>query len=338
VASQMINYLMQGRFDEFKLKLASIAKHFERTVRRYNSAVIVAYPDAAPDRRSSIGVHRLLCNYYKPNADEQQKLAAAPDAGKERSAQAFRHSIDKPTFREKFAHLIPAMTYESYDETLAAANMLSEHCKMIPLGPAEFILGSRQIMVREFPYDGASWVHLTGAIDATFYNLSTHKLVLVELKSSFPQNNARFFSMETLFLKEQHAKQLTLYARLLLLMAQEARVPLSSDDLELCILANNKSRHQISAWRMAYDPVTFLGSAWSPHWHPIELQLPLSCAFCGRFDELQQTRSTPVIVVCRPCFTERRCACGQLGRFKSQRTGAYVCNRRCKLRVPRLMQ
>lgn len=323
---------MQDRFDEYKLKLDSIAKHFQQIVGRHNGAIIVRYNDRAHDRRGSIGAHRLLCNYYRPSAEEQQQLNNAKDVGKERSTQAFHHAIDKATFHEKFTHLIPALRYEAYDEALIASNTLSNQCNMVSLGYAEFTLGSRRILVNEFPHEGAQQLHLTGALDALFYNRATGKLVLVEQKSGFPQNNARFFSMEQLYLKEQHAKQLTLYACLLLLMAEEAGVPLVADDLELCLLANNKARHQLSAWRMQFDPVTFLGETWAAvHWYAIIIVVnkPMQCCFCGRFDELKQTVSKPIITLCMPCFDKHRCVCGKLGRYMRKSTNTYVCERRC---------
>lgn len=331
-----------ARYTEWSDKLDAIRKHFALTVQRYNDAVIVYYTQAeklaAQNYRRSLGVTRFLANYYKPSSAEQAEIAAATDKGKALSFAAFKHSIDKPTFEARFA-LVSESRYESFEDTIVGMNELNR-ADVVPLGPPEFMLGSRNIIAKEEPRESADWVHLTGSIDAIGYNKVTGKLVLVELKSGFTSatSNAKFMSMQTLHLKEKHCKQLCLYARMLTAMAVEIGIVIAPTDLELLIVANNKSKHLLSIWRMVYDPETFLGSTWAgERWvgildsgmlrTAVAPHFP-SCAACGRQADIIKTKSLPIVFLCKPCFNANRCHCGKLARVKTK-AGLRLCSRTC---------
>lgn len=327
-----------SRYDEFAGKLKQIAAQFEHTVRRYNDAVVVYYPYERIGKRS-VGVNRLITNYYRPSAVEEREINAAADPGKVRSFAAFKHAIDAATFRAKFACL-SEKKYEGFSEASVAANHLKS-LSVLPLYDAEFKLGSRNITVREQPLESAEWVHLTGSIDHLYYNSASAKLVLVEEKSGYggAGDKTRFMNMQSLYLKEHHAKQLTFYAYLLLEMAKEAGVVLCADDLELLLVANNKQKHVFAVWRMQYDVRTFLGGVWAAErWCGIldaghiavslELSAPC-CRFCGSAANLARTKEAPVWIVCSDCRVRNRCACGKLGRMEGKRSKVKICGKQC---------
>jgi len=335
------------RYEEFLGKLQQIAAHFAPTVKRYNDAVVVWADPTAPGRRlsRSIGVTRLLANYYRPSIEEQTAIRTAKDPGKELGFAAFRHAIDAATFERKF-RLLAETRYETYDDAMVATNQLNA-AGIVALGLPELMLGSRLILAREFPEASAEWLHLTGSIDSVCYNRALGKLVLVELKSGFTSTNTKFHSMQTLHLKEKHCKQLCLYAEMLLAMAVEANVSLSGVDLQLVVVANNKSKHMLSIWEMQYDPQTFLCGTWATdRWHglldlghirfevydQLRAQQP-ACRVCGltKPGEMLQTRTEPVWIFCQPCFEEHRCACGRVARIQNKKTGERLCSRDCPL-------
>jgi len=327
-----------SRYDDFALRLKQITAHFAPAVRRWNDAVVVFYPEGAPDARRSIGVKRLLTNYYRPTPAEQTEITAAQDPGKTLGFAAFKHTIDAATFEAKF-RCLSEERYESFDEAMVASHRLNA-VGLVPIGAPEFMLGSRLILAREKPCDTAEWLHLTGSVDALAYNKTTAKLVLIEQKSGFPGASAKFLTQRSLYLKEQHAKQLTLYARMLLAMAEEAHVELYPKDLELVVVANNKSKHLFSVWQMDYDPVTFLGGAWAgERWHGIadlgHLRFEAQdyrprCRVChATGEDLIKTKSLPVLIFCRRCLEENRCRCGKVARLESRKQKLKICGKAC---------
>lgn len=334
-----------SRYEEFLGKLQQIAAHFAPTVKRYNDAVVVWADPTAPHQRRlprSIGVNRLLANYYRPSIEEQAAIRAAKDPGKELSFAAFRHTIDAPTYERKFK-LLSEVRYESHDDAMVATNQLNA-ANIVAIGLPEFMLGSRLILAREFPEANAEWLHLTGSIDSICYNRALGRLVLVELKSGYTTVNTKFHSMHTLHLKEKHCKQLCLYAEMLLAMAAEAGVALCGDDLQLVVVANNKSKRMLTIWDMQYDPQTFLCGTWAAdRWHglldlghvrfeiyALRQQQP-TCRVCGitKPGEMIKTRTEPVWIFCQPCFEVSRCACGRVARIQSRKTGERLCGRDC---------
>ena len=333
-----------GRYQEWSDILNRITKHFASTVQRYNGAIRVCYPPTEKSIRS-IGVTRLLDNYYRPSAEEQAKIDAAQDKGKELGFFAFRHCIDKETFEARFRKL-KETKYEVYDDAIVAMNALKE-VGLIAIGSPEFLLGSRNILVKEEPKQGADWLHLTGGIDMLCYSTVTGNLVLVELKSSSgftgASTNAKFMTMQTLHLKEKHCKQLCLYTKLFIAMAAEIGINIIPSQLELIIIANNKSKHTLAIWQMPFDPQTFLGSIWArDRWCGIvdtgalyfkaQLAGP-KCSVCKGEADVLKTKSLPIIFICTKCKILNLCKCGKLARLKSKKYGR-VCSNACPL-IPR---
>ena len=333
-----------GRYQEWSDVLIKIIKHFSNTVQRYNGAIRVVYSPLEKSHRS-IGVTRVLDNYYRPSPEEITKINAATDKGKELGFCSFKHCIDKDTFEARFQKL-KETKYETYDDAIVAMNALKE-VGLIAIGSPEFLLGSRNIFVKEEPKPGADWLHLTGAIDMLCYNTITKKLVLVELKSSsgFTSNstNAKFMSMQTLHLKEKHCKQLCLYAKVFIAMAAEIGINILPNDMELIIIANNKSKHKLAIWQMPYDPVTFLGSIWArDRWCGIVDSGALffkaqttgpRCSVCKGDADVLKTKSLPIIFICKTCKNANLCKCGKLARLKSKKHGK-ICSNGCPT-IPR---
>jgi hypothetical protein len=338
-----------GRYQEWSDLLTKVQTHFRNTVQRYNGAVIVYYPaKERTQHHRTIGVTRLLANYYRPSAEEEAKINAAVDKGKELGFFAFRHCIDKYTFEARFRKLAETK-YETYDDTIVAMNALKE-VNMIAIGSPEFLLGSRNIFVKEEPREGAEWLHLTGSIDMLCYNTLTGKLALVELKSSsgFTSNNsnAKFMSMQTLHLKEKHCKQLCLYTKLFIAMAAEIGIVVPPADLELVIIANNKTKHKLAIWEMPYDPITFLGSVWArDRWYGITdtgalffkvQDIAPRCSVCKGDADILKTKSLPIIFICIKCKNANLCKCGKLARLKSK-THGKICSANCP-RLPKVIE
>jgi hypothetical protein len=327
------------RYQEWSDVLTKIRSHFASTVERYNDAVIVSYGPAEKSQyHRSMGVTRLLANYYRPSLEEQKEIAAAADKGKALSFAAFKHCIDKDTFEARFNKLAETK-YETYDDAIVAMNELNR-VGMIAMGAPEFMLGSRNIFVREEPREGAEWLHLTGSIDMICYNKNTGRPVLVELKSGFTSStsNAKFMSMQALHLKEKHCKQLCLYAKLFIAMAAEIGVTVLPTDLELVIVANNKGKRTLAIWQMAFDPQTFLGSIWArDRWHGIVdsgalffkvQQSGPKCSVCKGEADILKTKSLPIIFICVKCKNANLCRCGKLARLKSK-THGKICSLQC---------
>ena len=245
-----------ARYAEFENKLSAIREHFEARLGRQNGAVIVRN-----SKHQSIGVTRLLSNYYKPSAEEFARINRAEDAGRERTFSAFKAGIDKETFGAKFRTIVDEQRFEHYDSSMTVDDSLFEHQGLVPIDRAEYLLGSPSLVVRELPSVDAALKHLTGSIDRLRYNKRTGRLALIELKSG--QTRAPYMKMRALYLKEKHCKQLTLYAFMLRIMASEANISLEPNDIELFIIGYDSAKHCVSVWQMQYDPQTFLGSVWA---------------------------------------------------------------------------
>lgn len=145
----------------------------------------------------------------------------------------------------------------------------------------------------------------------------------------------------------ENIMQLHLYAILLLTMSREAGVPIDPHDVELVLFANNSVQKKSEIWRMNYNPETFLGRDWAPNrWYglletdslqflnepahrglsnglPVEVNkdppAPKACHFCGSLRDLGETRSAPILTLCRSCFDKRRCACRRLLRVPGRK-------------------
>ena len=326
-----------SRFDHWKTVLSTIRQHYAGMLQTYNHAVRLKPPPGSTIKRS-IGVTRVLDNYYKPSAEEQAKIAIAKDPGTELSTAAWRHSVDQMTYNANFVSLTNNH-YFAYEATLNTVSELGK-VRMVAMDKPEFRLGSPSMIVLETPGGGAQdWMFLVGSIDMFFYNYGTGKLVICEAKSGFSEapahSNSKLY-MVSKFLKEKHVKQLTLYAWMLINMSQEAGVPIDPTDIELVILADDRSKRRSEIWLFGYHPKTFLGSVWAfDRWTGLidtgllvhQRQRTLKCAFCETEDNLIKTKSKPVKFVCRQCYSINRCACGALVRFTY--AGKRVCGRQC---------
>ena len=109
-------------------------------------------------------------------------------------------------------------------------------------------------------------------------------------------------------------------------------MPIDPTDIELVILADDRSKRRSEIWLFGYHPKTFLGSVWAfDRWTGLidtgllvhQRQRTLKCAFCETEDNLIKTKSKPVKFVCRQCYSINRCACGALVRFTY--AGKRVC-------------
>jgi hypothetical protein len=315
-----------SRFDEFQLKLNAVRAYFEGKLIHNNDAVIVK-----SDTRQSIGVTRLLTNYYRPSAEESARLSSAADVGKERSFAAFRHSIDNESFAKNFSTLVDEERYQSYDSAMTVDDALFARQQLVPIGSKEYALGSPSVVAREQPRHDADYKHVTGSIDRLRYNTRTGRLALIELKSG--QTRAPYMKMRSLYLKEKHCKQLTLYAYLLLIMAAEASVAIAPQDLELIIVGWDTCKHTLSVWKMNYDPQTFLGSRWAAsHWYGLldtgfmaRRTLDRLCCIpqCGQ-RAIYSSARRDLLYCSVACRNKPHCACGQPAFFRAK-SGAFLC-------------
>ncbi len=326
-----------ARFDYWVDRLSRIRAHFAGQLITYNHAIRLKPPPGSRIKHS-IGVTRLLDNYYKQSDEDRAQIQKAKDPGVELGLITWKSAIDQLTYQANFRSLTNNK-YKAYEATLNTVTELGS-AHMVAIDKPEFRLGSPSMMVLETPNGGEEdWRYLVGAIDAFFYNYETGKLVICEAKSGFSEGPARSNSpvyMANKFLKEKHVKQLTLYTWILINMAEEAGVPISPDDLELAILADDRSRHISEIWTFAYNPKTFLGSVWAfDRWYGLidtglllyRRNTVLACHFCKTTENLVKTKSTPVKIVCRSCYSVNRCACGALVRYKY--ANKRVCSRQC---------
>jgi len=318
-----------SRYDEFEQKLSKIRTHFQGSVMHNNGAVIVRNRNG----RQSIGVTRLLNNYYRPSEEELTRINKSEDQGREISFAAWKHSVDKETCAAKFRTLVDEQRFEYYDSGMTVDDALLEHAGLVPIGKPEFALGSPSLVAREQPSSSATLKHLVGSIDRHRYNKRRAKLVFVELKSG--NTKAPYMTMRALYLKEKHAKQLTLYAFIFQIMAMEAGVKITADDIELIIIGYDTVKRAVSVWEMQYDPKTFLGSYWATeHWHGLidmnclmRLTLDSLCCVPGcRKKALYQSQSRPDLRYCSDkCREWPHCDCGKPAECRSNSTGKYLC-------------
>lgn len=325
-----------SRFDHWTKVLGVIRRYYTGVLETNKKAIRIRPPPGSPIKHS-IGVTSVLDNYYRQSEEDVERIAAAPDRGIELGKRAWRHAIDSLT-AERFKSLTNNK-YMAYEATLNTVTQLGS-VHLAQIDKPEFRVGSPTITVLETPNgDERDWKFLVGAIDMFLYNYETGQLVLCEAKSGFSDQLMRNspLYMAKMFLKEKHVKQLTLYAWMLIKMSHEAGVPIAPEDIQLVILADDRNKHMSEIWSFPYDPVTFLGSVWArDRWvgfvdtnlllhRPV---LSLECMFCKTKDNLIKTITTPVKVVCKPCYSVNRCACGKLVRYKY--AGKRVCGRDCK--------
>lgn len=335
------------RYDYWVRVLEHIRLYFSDQLQRDHGAVCIK--KQADDERS-LGVNRILENYHILDSAAQARVLANPDQGKQRSLEAWRHVVDPHTVEVNRIETLSTNKYEHYEE---AINAVTEFNKigLMPIATPEFLLGSRNLIARETPIS-STWVFVVGAIDMFLYNRRTGKLVIAEVKNSGPQSdaggNVRFLSMEQLYMKEKNCMQVTMYGLLIICMASEANIPINPDDIELVLFANNRPKRTSIVWSLSYQPMTFLGKNWAPgRWHglldtgcfqilnnvppasarraavmePVESK----CHLCGSTNHLGKTRSAPIEVICRACYSTRRCECGRLLRHVSRKYCGQDC-------------
>jgi hypothetical protein len=317
------------RYTEFQEKLQTIREHYEGVIVHHNGAVIVR----GNGDRQSIGVTRVLTNYYKPSDEELTKINNAEDQGRERNFAAFKTSIDRETFNNKFHTVVDEEKFEHYDHSMTVDDKLFENHDLIPIGPAEYTLGTPSLVVREHPRADAAVKYIVGSIDRLRYNKRTAKLVLLELKSG--QTRAAYMAMRTLYLKEKHCKQLTFYAFILQVMALEAGVKITQEDIELIVVGVDTSKRTVSVWQMQYDPKTFLGGVWAgERWCGIVdtgmlMRLTLD-EFCCIPDcthkAVFKVAHRPELRYCsQACRSKPHCDCGRPASYRSPTLGKYLC-------------
>lgn len=326
--------------------LAKLDAAFANIVRRENRAVVV------DDRNmNSLGVHKLLENYYKPNPteiDEINRLRSVrgADMGEARSKMSYFHKIDDATFSENFDE-ISVVEVQKYDFALAVDDILHSRHGVYPIGHPEFLVGSRSITVDRYPVPGSEKVHPVGSIDRLRFNRCTGKLCLVELKS--PESGGllnKSIPMRSLYLKQKAAKQLTFYAYIFLAMCRECGVDFTPANIELYIIVANQSRKTVAIWKMKhYRPDLFLGGIWeASHWNgfiggdnprlvtTIAQPSPIlknPCSVCHNAEGIVQTPTDPVIFFCGKCIPCMNPLCDATaeGHDSYER---YFCSENCK--------
>lgn len=292
--------------------------------------VVCIKKEADTDR--SMGVNRILVNYHILSTEAQARVDANPDQGMQRSTEAWRHVVDAPTREANRVETLSTNSYEYYE---ASINAVTEFSKLglMPIGSPEFMLGSRNLIVRETPTSSV-WVFLVGAIDLFLYNKNTGRLVIAESKSSRDNDNsnadqgsryggggggggnaARFLTMEQLYMKEKHCMQVTMYAVMLISMSREAGVPINPDDIELVLFASNFAKRKSMVWSLKYRPLTFLGRNWAPNrWHGL---LDTGCLkFLYQTESVPKPKKRLTLPPVKKC-----CFCGgtkQLGETRSE--------------------
>ena len=317
-------------------QLAQLDVAYAQVLRRSNGAVTVADPN-----HRSLGVHRLIQNYYKPSPGETEQLrileSQRGDVDKELGRLAYKPGIDDACFNN-FFHSMSEAKVQKYDFFMAMDNIFREQLNIHGIGKAEFMVGSSSIFIDERPVPGAMRVHPVGAIDGMRFNRRSRKLCLLEVKSpEFGENFSKTVSMRSLHLKQTVAKQLTFYAWLFFEMASECGIDFTPSNVELYIVIGNRGRKQVAVWRLDYSPQTFLGGVWeSQHWHaflsPDLAQNHLfraapTCSRCRQRPATARSATDPSLLLCPGCIT---CAnrCGNQGRVadKNQR---YFCSPEC---------
>jgi hypothetical protein len=315
----------------FNQQLARLDRAYAQLLRRNNHAITVNNPKVR-----SLGVHRLIQNYYKPSPAEQEQLRVLEsqrgDVGAELSKMAYRPGIDDDCYAQ-FFHGIAEYTVQKADFAMSIDDTLREQFDIHGIGQAEMMVGSPSIFIDELPQAGSAQVHPVGAIDRLRYNRRSQKLCLVELKSpEFGEKFNRSVTMRSLHLKQTVAKQLTFYAWLFLAMCQESGVDFTPLNIELYIVIANRGRKQVAIWRMDYSPHTFLGGVWeSQRWHgflPGHLHVagPV-CTRCKKGAAVVQSENDPsqlLCIDCIPCAT----GCGQMAK-RSDAMDRYFCSAEC---------
>jgi hypothetical protein len=317
-------------------QIAQLDVAYAQVLKRSNGAVTVADP-----QHRSLGIHRLIQNYYRPSPGEQEQLrileSRRGDVDQELGKLCYKPGIDDDCFAN-FFHCMNESTVQKYDFFMAMDNIFREQLNIHGIGKSEFMVGSSSIFVDERPVPGSMRVHPVGAIDGMRFNRQTQKLCLLEVKSpEFGENFSKTISMRSLHLKQKVAKQLTFYAWLFFEMAAECGIGFNPSNVELYIVIGNRGRKQVAVWRMDYSPQTFLGGVWeSRHWHAFISPDPAQnhlfraappCSRCRQRPASVRSATDPNTLLCPACIT---CAggCGKNGRVmdKNQR---YFCSEDC---------
>jgi len=233
-------------------------------VERRNGAIVVKNSDYV-----SIGVTRILSNYYKPSGKQIGMLENAHDKGKEKNFLSTWPSINEETYRKKCSNPSEVRHDGTKHDMQTMLDQLLVNNNIISI-TNEFPIGHIQLLVREEPTEKcrSKLMHATGAIDSIKYNTVTNKLLFVELKTGATKHP--YMDMKTLYLKEKHVKQLTFYVMMFLHIAKIHNIQLNENDVELMIIAEDETKKTICSWKIVYDPTTFLGSSWQPqNWYGI---------------------------------------------------------------------
>jgi len=331
-----------SRFEEFHTALAQIKTRFapllqtQRGALSVKSEAAIEFGGGPPVGLRSIGVSRLLSNYYRPSEKENEELAKLADPLEKIDWFAYRHALDEDTRKAKVLKTVEQQ-FELYDENMIIDDVLANQFHMVPIGEPEFNLCLPTLQVREFPGSGV-WLHLVGRADRMRYNSRTRKLVIVELKTSAGKGKSMFMKMSNQFLKEKHCKQLTFYAFMLLLMAADTRIKLTSNDIELLLIGCDRGKRTIAVWQLQYDPQTFLGENWaSERWHPLlgssdlRIENPHSGRKCGFEDcrkpaTLRSARHPDAIYCGELCAARPHCClCGNIPSLISPSTQRVYC-------------
>jgi len=311
-----------------------------------NKAVIVS---GSPYR--SRGVTGILSNHYKPDDKAIEEIAKAEDKGDKRSYLAYKPTVTQETFQALFQERA-SVKFTDFHDSVVAKEVFYKNLGLVPSGFVEFKLGCKSLVIRELPreedpeseieyrvplselisteYGLRKFVHLTGSIDMIKYNERTGKIVFIELKTGSTQ----WGTMRSLYLKEKYVKQLCMYSYMMRYIARLAGINLKASDFELMIVAENSSQKTMVAWSVVYDPITFLGSRWSPHWYNIidsrpPIMLFLSSVMSANRPSTPQSNTAAQIQSNNnyPCCVCQNPSCFQGKAFNKT---LYFCSVNCK--------
>jgi DNA-binding CsgD family transcriptional regulator len=315
------------RHKEFSEQLLRIERHFAPYLRSDRKQV---YLEGAPHH--SLGVNRLLSNYYRLTPAQRSQLASAPQ---HHTTDDFAYRLPMPpdTVATHMSTLFET-THSRHDTILSAADLLAQH-HLMPIGTAEFRLGSPNISILRNP-ESPGWVCPVGAIDSFRYNTETHRLTVVELKTCHKTKKPR--SLAELFLRQKFCLQLTMYALLLRLMAEEAGCPLAVRDIDLLLVGHDSANNRIAAWRLNYDPELLLGGRWqSEFWHAIftpqrfavQYSAARRCVIPGCERPASLVRSSqPDVTFCgEECARKLCCICHAVPQHYSNSEKRYYCEK-----------
>jgi len=137
---------------------------------------------------------------------------------------------------------------------------------------SEFILGHPSLQVfnkegeTEIKRIPENYSYLVTAFD--YVMIKNNKIVLIERKTHFGEDNS--LSLDLIFLKQIHLKQITLSAYVFLLFCKFFDLGIDESNIELRITGVHIEKKIIKSWEIPYEPSIYLGNKWfQSSWYSI---------------------------------------------------------------------